>query len=373
MRVVVSLLYLRPGRVGGSETYVRKLLDQLGRRKDIRLILVGEESTLATFEDLEGCSLEPVMRGSYSVAKRLFHENWTLAKIAHRVDADLVFFPANFGAPLLKSSVPQVVTVHDLQHRELPYNFSPFKRLARELLFRSTFARAAHIMPVSNYTRNGLIEGMGVNPLRATTVYEGTELEEASQWRCHEPEENYFLYPATSTPHKNHLTIIRALAHVRQRRLDCHLVLTGARTPHYARIEREVEALGLRERVHHRGFVSRPHLFALMSGARALLFPSAFEGFGLPILEAMTHGVPVLAANNSAVSEIAGKGAWLLPTYEVAQWAQAMGRILGDSDTRAELVSAGRANAKRFSWSNCASATVAVFSRVSRNSRQDVP
>lgn len=362
IRVVVSLQYLRVGRVGGSETYVRKLIKHLGQRSDLRLFVTGEETTLRSLEIPATCTLVPTMSGPYRPALRLYHENWTLSSIARSLNADLLFFPANFGAPLNPSRLPQVVTIHDLQHLELPGNFTRRTQWARRLLFLGTRLRAKHFITVSEFTRTAVIKTLGIPPNRVSTVHHGVEPEVTDEAGTEPPAGAYFMFPATSFPHKNHLTLIQAVSDLLQRTGGATpIILTGARTRHYKTIEREMDRLGVRDYFDHRGFVTRPELWRLMKNARAVVFPSAFEGFGLPILEAMRLGVPVLAANNSAMAEVAGEAAWLLPTYDVGEWSLAMQRILKDIEAQELLRTAGRQRARQFSWSACAEATARIF------------
>lgn len=357
LRVLVNLLYLRPGKVGGSEIYCRELCRALASRPEVSLRLVLHRSA---GDALEGVA-ERVLtgRGEWSQWERLRGENGAVRTLARH--ADVVFSPANF-VPVLPPGRPEVATIHDLQHAWFPEHFTRRKWLEREALFRWT-ARRARLIAISEFTRADVARRYGG---RVTTVLEGVDLakrpsaEAVAACRAALPVRGpFFYYPATDNAHKDHETLLRALAATQRR--DVGLVLTGARSARWAGLEALARELGVGERVHHLGFVPHEQVFALLSASSGLVFPSRFEGFGLPLLEAMHCGAPVVAARAASIPEVAGDAAVLVAPGDVAGFARAMDQLLAEPERTAAQVARGHANLNRFSWDRCAEGTARVF------------
>jgi glycosyltransferase involved in cell wall biosynthesis len=369
LTIGVNLCYLRPGRVGGSEIYVRRVLEQLGERRDLRLVVFGGGEALETFRATEHLRLVSLARGRFSQPRRLFAENVRLRGELRRRPVDVLWSPANFGAPLLPRAVPQVVTVHDLQHLHLPENFSLATRVLRTVMFRGTFSSVTRIIAISDFTRADVLAHFPVSPERVVTVLEGIDRaalptaravsEARARHALHRP---FFYYPATVAPHKNHRALLEAFAlftHRCGRSVD--LVLTGQTGPLLRPLLERARAAGVSDCVRHLGYVDHPEVFELMRAAAALVFPSRFEGFGLPLLEAMQCRTPIIASNVASIPEVAGDAAHFLAPDDLAGWAEAMRRVTEDEEFRATLVEAGERNLQRFSWDRCASGTLEVL------------
>lgn len=367
LRVGVNLLYLRPGQVGGSEVYVRSLLPRLIERGARLRVLAGGKAA-GTFSPGPGLEVVRVF-GDWSQRRRFLHENTSLVR--HLGGLDVLFSPANFAIPLLPSRIAQVATVHDLQHHWLTANFSPAKRAQRTALFTATLARARRVIAISEFTRQDLLSRYSAPAQHIVTVLEGFESDvqrhperEEPLRREHGLTRPFVFFPATDNAHKNHTVLIEALARLRETPLD--LVLTGSTSGVFEALKPRIEQLGLTNRVHHLGFVARHSVYDLMFMAQALVFPSRFEGFGLPVLEAMQCDTPVIAAGCASIPEIAGQGAILLDPDDPAAWADAMLRVCTDEGLREVLIANGRANLERFSWQRCADETLRVLSAAAR-------
>lgn len=371
LRVAVNASYLRPGQVGGSEIYLREVLYRLSRLPDTRVTAFGSASAI---ESLRGvCDGVALFSGAYSQAKRLAAENYQLNQELRRRPFDVLFSPANFASVLLSAPVPQVATIHDLQHISMPSNFDLSTRVARSLLFRLTFARCARLISISDFTREQVIHHYALHPAQIATVHSGVtlverpderEVQEAKvRYGLHGP---FFMYPAMLAPHKNHVVLLEAFAHfLRLSPTPVRLVLTGKKTDHWGPLARQAANLGIANQVTHLGFIDHRDVVRLLSGAIALLFPSTFEGFGLPLLEAMSVGTPVLASRAASIPEIAASdSAMLLPASAPLSWAHAMEQVLLP-ETRARLVANGTRNAVRFSWDACAANTRKVLAEAS--------
>jgi alpha-1,3-rhamnosyl/mannosyltransferase len=162
-------------------------------------------------------------------------------------------------------------------------------------------------------------------------------------------------------PHKNHAMLVRAFAKVAAKEHDVTLVLTGGEAQEEKPLAELVTHLGLGHRVLRTGRIPRRDLLAVVRGATALTFPSRYEGFGLPVLEAMSLGTPVIAAHTTALPEVVGDAGMLLSPDDHDAWAGAMQRLLDDEDERNRLAEAGRSHVEQFSWKSTAAKTIQVY------------
>ncbi len=384
LHVGVNLLYLRPGQVGGSEIYTRSLLRALpGAARDTGLALALTIFTngvaAPTFEPapaLRVVAVDP--RPCFSQLRRLAAENLALVPHLQRLrlqrrPLDVLWSPANFAAVALPSRVPQVVTIHDLQHLHLPSYFSRGRRLARSTLMRASARRAARVIAISEFTRRDLVERGWARAARAVTILEGVDrlappdparvAATRARLDLHAP---YVFFPAMMAPHKNHETLLSAFARARQRLAEAgwgplELVLSGKVTPLKERLDAQARSLGVAPAVRHLGFLDRQDLYDVLAGAQALVFPSRFEGFGLPPLEAMQCGTPVLASRAASLPEVVGQGGLLLDPNDARGWADAVVRVCQDQGLRDGLIARGHAQVEGFSWEQAARETLATL------------
>ncbi|MBN1483211.1 MAG: glycosyltransferase family 4 protein [Chloroflexia bacterium] len=264
---------------------------------------------------------------------------------------------------------PLVVTIHDLAYMRYPEVHPRGRRLYLNLLTRLTVRRARAVIAVSEFTGREVQRLLGVPGERIQVIYEGVDPD-----FCPRPPEEvaafrerrglpprYLLYLGNLEPRKNLRRLVQAYARVAT---DAPLVLAGARGWGYEALFAEVEALGLSERVLFPGFVPREELPLWYNGAVALVYPSRYEGFGLPPLEAMACGTPVLTSTASSLPEVVGEAGLQVSAEDVPALAAAMQRLLDRADLRAELRQRGLERARRFSWSNMARETAALYVRL---------
>jgi glycosyltransferase involved in cell wall biosynthesis len=305
---------------------------------------------------------------------------WTHLRLSVEVTRrppDVLFVPSHV-LPVLHPR-RSVATVHDLGYRHFPEAHKRLARMYLELGTRFNVRSSAHVLADSRATRDDLIRFTGVAADKVTVVHLGRDeslapVEDpqrlaAVQQRLGirqqgQPAAPYVLYIGTLQPRKNLARLVDAFALVRQQRPDLLLVLAGRRGWLADAILQRVAALGLQDAVCFPGFVADEDLPALLSGAVCFAFPSLYEGFGLPVLEAQACGAPVLAANSSSLPEVAGDGALLVDPLDTAAIAAGLLRLVEDETLRAELRSAGFANVQRFSWQRCAEQTLSVLEAV---------
>lgn len=366
-RIGINLLWMVPSVVGGSETYTTRLLRGLiDRESEFEYTLFALPQFAHAHPDLATayeCAYAPLTGQIKSF--RVAGENSWLALQTRKRKIDLLHHGGG-TMPLLRRS-RSVLTIHDLQYLYFPEYFTSTKlRFLRTMVPRSAEAARRVLVP-SEYSRRTVIERLSIDPSLVVVVPHGIaprdEVELPTDVRGRYGLAGpYFLYPAATYPHKNHLTLLEGFAKLLGRHPDASLVFTGAKAWQEwsvakemgERIDREIDKLGISEQVKRLGYVSTGDLEALYNEATALTFPSRFEGFGAPILEAMARGCPVIAANATALPEVVGDCGRLVSPDNAEEWAEAMRELIEDEETRASFVKAGLERAPEFGWDRSA-------------------
>jgi alpha-1,3-rhamnosyl/mannosyltransferase len=245
------------------------------------------------------------------------------------------------GRVPLVSRAPAILTIHDLQPLDMPENFSRTKRAFLGRALPRSASRAAMITTPSEFVRRGVVSRFGIDEDRVVAVPAPVRLDkhrEGAHARSHatggDNVSPYFVYPAITYAHKNHGVLLEAFAQLVRDRPDVRLVLTGGEGPSELAVRADIARLGIQGKVVRTGRIPRDELDALVEGARAVVFPSRYEGFGLPVLEAMASGCPVIAADATALPEVVGDGGQLVGPDDVEGWRVAMARALDDDFVR---------------------------------------
>jgi glycosyltransferase involved in cell wall biosynthesis len=343
--VGISLLTLVPGQLGGSETYVRELLRALVRvgELDYRVLLPPAAPDAA--EGLP-CELATEYRRAQTIPQRLVAMGAAAARPgplrAHLRDAQVVHYPLTLRLP---PAAPSVVTLHDVQHLDLPAMFPRAERAFRAVAWHRSARGADRVIVMSEFVRERAVERLGLDASRVRVVPLGLD---HAQLAPGGPErEPFVLYPARRWPHKNHERLFAAFALVRRERPELRLVLTGGGT--FGALPDGVEA---------RGHLAWPEVVSLMQRASALVFASLYEGFGLPPLEGMACGCPVASSDAAALPETTGDAARLFDPYDPRAIADALLDVLAEPEP---WVARGLSRAAGFSWEATARGTEAVY------------
>jgi glycosyltransferase involved in cell wall biosynthesis len=275
---------------------------------------------------------------------------------------------------------PALLTVHDLSFLRVPHCFVPGFRDYLEGAVSRAVKQAEHILADSQSTRLDLVELLGVGRERVTVLYPGVEsrfrpVEDAEllgRVRArYELPDQYILGLSTLQPRKNFDGLIKAFVRLLRARghdsqfADLHLVIGGGKGWLYEDLFERAESSGFDSRIHFPGFVDDADLPALLSLAAVFAFPSWYEGFGLPVLEAMACGTPVVAADNSSLPEVVGEAGLLVDAGDVDALSDALARLLLDKALRAQLMSSGREQARRFAWDAAARQLLDLYSSFS--------
>jgi glycosyltransferase involved in cell wall biosynthesis len=286
---------------------------------------------------------------------------WTQLRLPHiyrQLKANLLFSPLP-EAPIF-SGCRSIVTVHDLIPLRFPSRFSPLTAYQRYYL-PQVLHQSQHLLCDSIATANDAIDFLGIPAQKITPVPLAYDTD-LFRW-LDLPQGNYFFYIGRHQPYKNLHRTIEAFAAL-PAGFDCQLRIAGPDDRRYTPIlQARAAELGVGDRVQFMGYIEDEQLPIWLNQAIALVFPSLWEGFGLPVLEAMACGAPVITSNLSSLPEVAGDAALSVDPYNVAAITAAMKTVLTDSAARSQLRAASLARARQFSWSKTGQATVEVLKR----------
>ncbi|HEX6383539.1 MAG TPA: glycosyltransferase family 1 protein [Anaerolineae bacterium] len=366
---------------GGIGRYTRELVHAL--------VSIDEENVYRFFSARQPSVLpvpNPIPSAPNTQFRRApFNERW-LYRLWYRLRLPLpvqwltgrldLFHSPDFVLPPVSGRIPTLLTVHDLSFIHYPATFpQELVTYLNEVVPRS-IKRAAHVLADSQATKDDLLGIWQVAPEKITVLYSGVSstfqpVTDASKLTAVREKYNlgkapYTLSVGTIQPRKNYQMLIRAFAPVAAN-WPHNLVIAGGKGWLYQDMMAEAARQRLENRVRFLGFVDDADLPALYSAATLFVFPSLYEGFGLPLLEAMACGVPVITSNTSSLPEVAGKlaggqePAVLLSPHEQAAWTETIDQLLADSGRRAQLVAAGFQQVRRFTWTKAARRLLEIY------------
>ncbi len=383
MKVVINLLEFNPGAMGGIETYVRNILNRLVTGDNPNsCTVVCTESTAEYFAEIDRrIKLKVVVnrRKSFQRLTRSFLRKVAgidlLARAIDRCGADVVHNPLTNVRPL-ELATPSVLTFYDMQHEYYPQLFSPRELQRRKEKYEKAVRMADRVIAISGHVKMSLVEKYGIDAEKIDVVYLGCGEEyrilvddvrfEAikQKYGLHRP---FMYYPAATWPHKNHRNLLAALQVLMKRgSFDGELVLTGIAMQSHAEILVEIERLGLTGTVKVLGYLPYDELPFLFNMARLMVFPSFFEGFGIPLVEAMACGCPVICSNVTSLPEVIGDAGVLFDPHSSADIAEKVWSVWNDQEKRDAMRNKGLERAKMFSWDETARKTVEVYRKTAR-------
>jgi glycosyltransferase involved in cell wall biosynthesis len=337
MRVGISLLTLVPGVVGGSETYARELvraLDRVGEHE----YRVFTPSILDEGEPVRSYRASRTMPGRMRAMAEAFARPGPIRRELRLDELDAVHFPLTVMLPRFDHP-PAAVSLLDVQHLFFPKFFSRAERLYRRFAYGRSLHDARAVIAISRHVKESLVEHMELEADRVEVIHLGLDHDLFRPGE--EPREPFLLYPANPWPHKNHERLFEALTRLRRERPGLRLVLTGT----------GLERLSPPAGVEVRGRLPREQLASLYRRASALVFPSLYEGFGQPPLEAMASGCPVACSTAGALPEVCGNAARYFDPLSVDEIVEAVLTVLDDPE---RLVERGLERAAVFTWDTCA-------------------
>jgi glycosyltransferase involved in cell wall biosynthesis len=352
LKVSVPLMTLVPGGMGGTQTFVTELIRGLHDQPLVDLTVSVPRAAASLIEIAPFHVVGAVSGGASNVERLASQVCAELSPAARDVFtwANVVYYPLTIPSPRPPRDVPYVVALHDVQHLDQPKNFSRGERLYRRFRYDLPTQRASAVITISDFSRDRIVRRLGVDPDRVHVAHLGVDPSAFAPHYGHR--DDFVLYPARGWPHKNHRRLIQAMEVVRRSHRGMRLVLTGGALERLTDVPDWVDV---------RGLVSRSDLSSLYQHAAALAFPSLYEGFGLPLLEAMASGCPVAASNAGSLPEIVGEAGVLFDPTDSSAIAAGIEASLDNSE---ELARRGVARAKAFTWAACVERHVDVLNAV---------
>jgi glycosyltransferase involved in cell wall biosynthesis len=370
VHIALNLVYLVPGETGGMETYARELVPHLAERADVRVTcLVNREAADAGGGPWgQACPLEVVPVHARNRLEWVRGEQQYVPRMAGRIGADVVHSLAS-TAPLWGRAV-RVTTIHDLNYMVVPEAHFGVRALGMRALVPAAARRSRRIIVDAASTKRDLTERLGTPADKIDVVALGVSQEPATEpvdaaelrARLGLGERSIALSVSAKRPHKNLARLLDALAAISPDRRPA-LVVPGAPTPYEAVLRDHAQRVGVAGDVVWPAWLSTAELEGLYALATLVVFPSLYEGFGLPVLEAMARGVPVATSNRSSLPEVAGDAALLFDPEDTDAIRATIERVLSDPRERERLRDAGQERARSFTWQRTADLTVAVYER----------
>ena len=281
-----------------------------------------------------------------------------------------LFHESSFIAPVFKRC-PTVITVYDIAYLYIPSCFTYRQKLYFRSLLSGSIKRSDLIIAISENTKKDIINNFAVSPDKVQLVYGGVDetfrpfedREELERIRkVYKIKGDFILSVSGITPRKNFIRLIKAFKLLKdQRKIDAQLVVVGGKGWSYEGVFREVALSGLEEEVIFCGYVPKEHLLCLYNMADVFVFPSLYEGFGLPILEAMACATPVVASNASSMPEVCGEAALMVDPHNIEELASAISEVRDNVYLRQALVEKGLEQVNKFSWKKTAEETLAAY------------
>lgn len=364
--VGVNLLWMVPGVVGGSEEYILRLLRAVDRLDphDLSLRIYAQQSLVDAHPDLlERFEVEVCPLRTKSKAARIAAEHSWLARATK--NDDLVHHGG--GVIPAFSPAPAVMTIHDVQPLDLPENFGKSRRRWLDSMIPRSVNVARLVLCPSEFTAGRVAELLQVEREKLVVVHHGHEfvepgvLDPVADQQNKERFGRFVLFPGIAYAHKRHIDLVHALDILRDRFPDLQVVMTGGQGPRSEAIANRVTQLDLRDRCHILGRVSESLLDSLYRSAAALVFPSAYEGFGNPALEAMARGCPVISTTAASIPEVVGDAALLVEPSNARELAAGMARFLNDPQLADRLAAAGVERATKFGWRSAGEALLGAY------------
>ncbi len=361
---------------GGIGRYARELTAALAALDDensYRLFVSGARAD----------ALPPAPAYNFGWRPTVISPRW-LARIWHRAGLPLpaelftgavdLFHATDFTLPFTRPATRTLLTVHDLSFVRVPEAASPPLKAYLDTVVPRSVKRADHVLADSTATKHDLVDLYQTPADKITVLYSGVDsrfqrvsdrpILESMRQKYGLAGFSYMLSVGTVQPRKNYSRVIRALAELRATGLDLHYAIAGGEGWLEEEMQHTIVSTGMQDYAHRLGHVADEDLPALYSESRMLLMPSLYEGFGLPILEAMACGVPVITSNVSSLPEVAGDAAILIDPTDIGALRQAMLAVDSDRALRKRLIEQGYRQARKFTWQRSAAQLLSVYKRL---------
>lgn len=366
MKIAIDARMIKPGSMHGIARYVYELLGCLR--------VIGSEHEFFVFVNRD----TPLYEEGYPDNLKLievsakwisFAEQWEIPRQLKELDIELFHSPS-FVGPLM-CPCKMIMTIHDLNHLVLPQFYTPLHQFYYQTFVRSCIQRSQYILTVSEFSKKEIVENLGLDPRKVFVTYNGVsesyrpiyDQEQLDYVRdIYELPEQFILCVSNNKPHKNVQQLLRAYCYSD---LKVPIVLAS---PVDRSLIQVAENYGKKHMVYFSKFIAEEHLPAVYSMTKLFVYPSTYEGFGLPPLEALSCGVPVVVARSSSLPEVVGENAIFANPYDYQDIARALHLGVEDTKLREKLVHQGVTHARKFSWLEMAKQTLALYERCAMGS-----
>lgn len=376
MRIGINALFMIPGEVGGSETYLRHLITHLGRIDQTNEYVVFTNKESSNTFGLTGSNFREILcpiRAAFRPA-RVIYEQLFLPLRAKKHDIEVLHSPG-YTAPTV-APCPSVVTIYDLNFLRHPEDFSRLSALTLSVLVPMAAKRCDMIITLSKNSMRDIVAALDVPEKKVRVIYpapsesvsghNGSGVDQARQ--RYGIRRKFILSVAASHPHKNLCRLVEAYHILRKEHsIEHQLVLVGLKGRDHPRLLDLISKLSLESYVVVTGWISDGELQSLYSTADLFAFPSLYEGFGIPVLEAMKHGVPVVSSSASSLPEASGNATLVMDPCDVNQIAETILAALQNPELRTSLAERGERQASQFSWEQAARQTLSVYAEAMRS------
>ena len=372
MKIAINTLSIIPGKVGGTEIFLVNLIENLVRtdNKNEFLFIVSRNNKGAFANNPKKVEHIEFNFDNNSRARRVFVEQFIFSKELKKRKIDLLVAPGNTG--LLYCPCKTLLIVHDLIYFIYPKYFSLIKRIYLHNLVKYSCKKASRIITMSQNTKNDIIKYTGVSEDKIDVIYEGVDFEKFSRLQKDEASEfiqkqygiqNYIYSPTSLYPHKNNDLLVKAFAQIKNKKGIGHkLIITGiASHQKKAWLQNLISKEKMENEIFYLGIVPDRHIPYLYSGADLTVYLSSYEGFGLPILEAMAAGCPVLSSNKASLPEVVGDAGVLVNPFSMEEAANNMYKLLTNEKLKKTYIERGLIRAKKFSWERVAKRLINIY------------
>lgn len=374
MRIGINTLFLVPGDVGGTEIYLRQnLKEMVAAASDTIFVLFTTRdnegvfrSDLGKFQNIEYVQL-PFRAANRPV--RILAEQILLLGYIRKNSIDVLWSPG-YTAPI-RCSCPQAVTIHDLQYKTHPDDMSFIERNTLDFLVSSACRVCDAVIAVSQFSRQEILKYNFASKDKVFAVLEGVDSIFATVSKTNNPVRQhttkpYILCVAHTYPHKNVHSLIDAFGQIAEK-IPHHLVIVGKARRGEERVLQSLDTLPCRDRIHRLSNIEFSELAAVYQGADVFVLPSEYEGFGLPVLEAMLSGIPVITTGMASLPEVGGAHAVYVRESNSEAFACAIQDVVGwDIKTRQANIQNGREWASSFTWKKSAGETLDVLGSLTK-------
>ncbi len=375
MRIALNLLYLLPGRVGGTQTYAEELIAALANIDDDNeyLLFLNKESAdlpLRISDRFERivCPVEASNRKA-----RYLYEQLALPRMLRRYRVNVVHSLAYVGP--LYTPCPHIISIHDLNYRAFGAKMSGLRQGILSRMVPLSARHSDRIITISEFSKREIVEHIGISPDKITVIYHGAPEQNAKQtissnsqsskgrqesvlesYAIHSP---YLIAFGSLSPNKNTARLLDAFTQLKTS--DPYELVIVGHLPEDNVIQNQIAASQAANRIHVTGYVPDEDVPALLRQAKLFVFPSLYEGFGLPALEAQSVGTPVVCSKAASLPEVAGEAALYFDPMSVDDMKLTIEKVLNDVDLQNRLIEKGYDNAARFSWHKAAEQTLSVY------------